>query len=460
MVSFSKTLNSNLLLVAQSIFQDLATPQQASNDQYNIINFLGGSGPYKHGSRYGISTDIPQGCVVEQVQMISRHGERFPSKGDGAYFDTVMEVFNSYKKNNQFKGDLYFLNDYKYFVTDKASYEKETSPTNSEGTYAGTSNALRHGAYFRQRYGSLYSNDTTFTIFTTNSGRCYQTANYFARGFLGDEYSEDNVEYVVVDEDKKMGGNSITPRYACQSLDNVNNDHISNQFDKSYLQGILDRWLVDNPGLNLTTNQVSSLFLWIAFELNVKGSSPFAPLFTNEEYIKNGYRNDLVNYYSIGQGNNLSIVVGSPMVKASLKLLQDQDQKIIIMFTHDTDMEFYLSSMGLINPPQDLPTDHIPFPNPYNAAELFPQGGRTYLEKLKCGSNEYVRFIMNDAVVPLPGCQNGVGFSCEFQNFTNLINKRLNGVDYKTQCNVTGPSDLTFFWDYKENKYDAPLIDQ
>ena len=459
MVSFSKILHSNLLLVSQSIFQDVATPQQAATDQYSVINFLGGSAPYKQGSRYGISTDIPEQCTVEQVQMISRHGERFPSKGDGATFDKIMNVFKSYGKD--FKGDLSFLNDYEYFVTNKEYYEKETSPTNSEGTFAGTTTALRHGAYFRQRYSTLYSGGN-FTVFTSNSGRCYQTANYFARGFLGDEYSDEIVEYVVVDEDPKMGANSLTPRYACKNLENINNDDIVDKFDKSYLQDILNRWQQQNPGLNLTTSQVSRLFLWCAFELNVRGSSPFCSLFTNEEFIKSGYENDLTNYYSIGQGNNLSTTVGSPMVEASLRLLLDESStnKIWVMFTHDTDMEFYLSSMGLINPEKDLPVDHVPFPNPYNAAQMFPQGGRTYLEKLNCNDKKYVRFIMNDAVVPFPDCSNGVGFSCEFDQFVDIVRSRLDGIDYSKQCDSTAPANLTFLWDYKDVNYNAPLIDQ
>ncbi|CAL1214366.1 unnamed protein product [Candida parapsilosis] len=459
MVSFSKVLHSNFLLVSQSIFQDVATPQQAATDQYSVINFLGGSAPYKQGSRYGISTDNPDKCTVEHVQMISRHGERFPSKSDGAYFDTVMDAFKSYDK--EFRGDLSFLNNYEYFVTNKEYYEKETSPTNSEGTFAGTTTALRHGAYFRQRYQGLFDGGN-FTVFTTNSGRCYQTANYFARGFLGDECSEDHVEYVVIDEDPKMGANSLTPRYACKNLDDINNDEIVDQFDKSYLQDILHRWQQQNPGLNLTTAQVSSLFLWCAFEINVRGSSPFCSLFTNEEFIKSGYRNDLTNYYSIGQGNNLSTTVGSPMVVASLRLLLDEAaaNKIWVMFTHDTDMEFYLSSMGLINPEKNLPVDHVPFPNPYNAAQMFPQGGRTYLEKLKCDDKMYVRFIMNDAVVPFPNCNNGVDFSCPLDQFVDIVKSRLDGVDYSKQCGNSGPSNLTFFWDYKEVQYDAPLIDQ
>ena len=46
MVSVSKLLNNGLLLTGQSVFQDVATPQQASVQQYNIVNFLGGSALY------------------------------------------------------------------------------------------------------------------------------------------------------------------------------------------------------------------------------------------------------------------------------------------------------------------------------------------------------------------------------------------------------------------------------
>lgn len=150
------------------------------------------------------------------------------------------------------------------------------------------------------------------------------------------------------------------------------------------------------------------------------------------------------------------------MVVASLRLLLDEAaaNKIWVMFTHDTDMEFYLSSMGLINPEKNLPVDHVPFPNPYNAAQMFPQGGRTYLEKLKCDDKMYVRFIMNDAVVPFPNCNNGVDFSCPLDQFVDIVKSRLDGVDYSKQCGNSGPSNLTFFWDYKEVQYDAPLIDQ
>ena len=470
MVSWSRILNPSLLLVPQSVYQDVSTPQQASVEQYNVIKYLGGSAPYIQREGYGISTDFPNTCSIEQVQMISRHGERFPSKGDGVAFEKVLTKFQNY---GEFKGDLSFLNTYQYFVTDSDYYEKETSPENSKGPYAGTTNAFRHGLYFANRYKDLF-NGETLPVFTSNSGRCFQTANFFARGLLGDDYDDGagaagadgagggtKVKYVVIDEDPKMGANSLTPRYACKNLDNNANLDLIASYDKTYLQDILTRWQVDNPSLDLTLDEVSSLFLWCAFELNVRGQSPFCLLFTNDEFIKSGYRNDIVNYYQIGQGNNLSTTVGSPMVEASLKLLQEEsDTKTWLFFTHDTDMEFYLSSMGLINPESDIPVDHVPFPNPYNAAEQFPQAARTYLEKFDCGGQKYIRFIMNDAVVPFPGCSSGPAFMCALDEFVSIVSDRMSKVSFQEQCNASGPLQLTFFWDYKQQEYNAPLIDQ
>ena len=54
-------------------------------------------------------------------------------------------------------------------------------------------------------------------------------------------------------------------------------------------------------------------------------------------------------------------VIGSPMVEASLKMLQE-DSKIWLTFTHDTDIEMYLTSLGLIVPPGICPLIEYHFP--------------------------------------------------------------------------------------------------
>lgn len=460
MVAISKLINNGLLLASQSVFQGLATPEQAAVEQYNVINFLGGSAPYKQRNGAGISTDIPSQCTLEQVQLFSRHGERYPSLDLGHSLEALYQKFKAY--NGTYKGDLSFLNEYTYFTNNQALYEKETTPVNSQGLFSGTTDALRHGASFRAKYGALYKPNSTLPVFSSNSYRCFLTGEYFTRGFFGEDYSDQTHQFVVVSESGLMGGNSLTPNSGCSTFDFDVNDDLVNTYNTSYLTGIANRFNSANPGLNVSADEVSDLFSWCAFELNVRGSSPFCDIFTNEEYVRASYAIDLDNYYNVGPGNNISATVGSPMLAASLKLLKDteSENQVWLSFTHDDDLEIFHSALGLLSPKEHLPLDYIPVPNPYVHSSIVPQGARIYVEKYSCSGESYVRFIVNDAVVPFEKCSSGPGFSCKLSDYEEYVNERLSRVDYGLQCKVPNgtPSEITFYWDYKNTTYNAPLI--
>lgn len=116
--------------------------------------------------------------------------------------EKINDKFKSYK--SAIDGDLAFLNDYTYFVDDDDNYEKETTHANSEGRYCGTHNALRHGATFRNKYNSIFNPDKPLPVFTANYDRITLTAEYFIRGFSGENYNENNGEYTVIDEDVRL----------------------------------------------------------------------------------------------------------------------------------------------------------------------------------------------------------------------------------------------------------------
>lgn len=85
-------------------------------------------------------------------------------------------------------------------------------------------------------------------------------------------------------------------------------------------------------------------------------------------------------------------------------------------------------------------------------------GGHLTLERLSCNATEitkedtYVRIVLNEAVVPFTGCQDGPGYSCSLGNYTSSLTKML--PDYATTCglNETVPQYLSFFWDYNTTK--------
>lgn len=464
MVSISKLVNNGLTLASSGqIFENLAVPQQAASEQYLLLNQLFGAGPYIQHPGYSISTDIPETCELQQVQLLQRHNERMPSHGDGTTLKNLYDKLMDY--NQTFNGALNFLNDYEYFVPDSDLYDLETSPSNSKGPFSGTTNSLRHGSSFRSKYNDLYNSSQPLNIFTVNSDRVHQTADYFARGFLGDHYSDSNVNFVVLTEDEDIGANSLTPKYSCPNYsDYIDNDYI-NGFDSSYLNDILSRLTDDNPKLDLTTGDVSNLFKYCAYETNVKGFSSFCTLFSNEEFIRNSYKNDLSRYNNYGQGNNLSRWAASELLNASLTLLtQDSPESnngnIWLSFTHDTDIETFHSALGIVEPENDLPNDYVPFPSPYKLTHIVPQGSRTYTEKYKCSNNEtYIRYILNDSVIPMKKCNDGPGFSCKLEKFKEYIEDRLGGNSFAEACQIDDdrPTELTFYWDYKQKNYNASL---
>lgn len=455
MVSLSKL--SGLILTGQSVFHDTSS-QQTAEEQYNIINFLGGSAPYIQRPGFGVSTEIPSGCTLEQVQLLQRHGERYPTLGDGK---TYNNLYKKIKDHGTLKGDLSFFNDYTFFVNNTDNYEQETTDSNSSGNFLGADDATHLGEAFMLKYGSLYDNKSTLPIFTSNSGRVFHTSQYFAKGFLGDNYSEHTPKYVVIDEGSNLGANSLTPRTACHAYDENENKDFVSQYNTSFSGDIASRLEADNQGLNLTDDDIKNLFQWCAYEINVRGSLPVCLLFSLEEYVRYSYLTDLYNYYAHGPGNLRGPLVGSAMLNASTALLkEDSDNKIWLSFTHDFDIELYHAALGIISPKDHLQNKEVPFPNPYIHAHIVPMGARLYTEKYKCNGQSYVRHITNDAVTPVPGCSQGPGFSCALSDYESYINDRIGKLNFAKDCKLTKDqkSELTFYWDYNKVNYNASLI--
>ncbi|RCK59087.1 Acid phosphatase PHO11 [Candida viswanathii] len=430
MVSVSGLLNGSLLLSGPGVFQGIASPQQASNEADNIFRYLGGSAPYFPRQGNGVSTDIPEGCTIEQVQLYSRHVEHFLTVSLGRRLEALYQ-----------SGDLTFLNYwYTYFVDDRSNYALSTSPENSQSVYAGTTNALRHGASFRARYGSLYDANFTLPVFSSNSARVLETSRYFARGFLGDDSEEGRtVKFNVVLEDEESGVNTLTPRRSCPRYDLA--------------------FEAKNRGLNLTADDAYELFDWCAYELNVCGYSPFCGTFTNRELLQFSYGDDLEKYYTDGPSNPQNRFVGSILHNASLALLKDDinPNKVWLSIAHSDDLAVYHAALGLFDIAEDFPTDYIPFPNPYSHASIAPQGARFYTEKLGCGGESYVRYIVNEAVTSISTCADGPGFSCKLDDFEEYLNERIGGYNITEECglNSSYPTEVSFYWDYDDVVYDS-----
>ena len=123
-------------------------------------------------------------------------------------------------------------------------------------------------------------------------------------------------------------------------------------------------------------------------------------------------------------------------------------------FAHDAYITPILAALDLDVPATPLPNDSIPFPNPYNVADMVPMGGHLVLERLSCNATAmssagiFVRAVINEAVVPWTKCQSGPGFSCPLDSFASIVEKVPNFVKACGVAKAGFPQFLNFWWNY------------
>ncbi|CAH6718786.1 acid phosphatase Pho11p [[Candida] jaroonii] len=456
MVSIQKVIYGGLLNLPSNIWRTVANPDLAATEQYNLNKYLYGNGPYIQFSGFGIDPSIPDNCTLEQVQLYMRHGERFPGLSGGLGYEAVVNKLQAY--NQSIEGPLSFLNDYEWFVPDQALYEYETTPANSKGPYNGQDTGIRAGSSFRSKYNELYDDSKPLPVFSAASQRVWQTSKFFAQGFLGENYTDDNVDINVISENSTQGFNTLTPRWGCLNFDPKDNVTYYSAYPNDFQKRIVERLTESNPGLNLTVSDIPTLFDICGYETSAMGFSQFCSLFTQDEFVEYSYVKDLMFYYYEGPGNVHSKDVGWVQLNASLALLKDDtnENKIWLSFSHDTDLELYHSAIGLFDTIKPMPNTHMVFQDAYHHIDSIPMAARLVTEKFKyeADGESYIRYIVNDAVTPIPGCSDGPGFSCKLSDFEDYVADRFDGFDLEDRCapNATLPQDLTFYWDYEGNK--------
>ncbi|CAI4236528.1 ADI_G0000140.mRNA.1.CDS.1 [Saccharomyces cerevisiae] len=101
----------------------------------------------------------------------------------------------------------------------------ETTLANSVNVlnpYTGEMNAKRHARDFLAQYGYMVENQTSFAVFTSNSNRCHDTAQYFIDG-LGDKF---NISLQTISEAESAGANTLSAHHSCPAWDDDVNDDI------------------------------------------------------------------------------------------------------------------------------------------------------------------------------------------------------------------------------------------
>ncbi|KAI9879340.1 MAG: acid phosphatase pho5 [Pleopsidium flavum] len=422
---------------------------------WNILYHLGGNGPWIEKIEGVVKGGIgvPKGCRVEQVHMMSRHAERFPTKNAGSrMLDLLRRIKDA---NTTLKGDLEFVNGWEYFTDDPDKHLEQLTTT---GPFAGTLEAFTTGVKLRTRYNHLLNasrGHKKTRLWASDSNRVIDTARYFSAGFFGLDW-EDTADLKVIPETDDLGADTLTPGDTClQYRDDPDHGHdhgltMLTKFRSTYLPSISTRLSHQNPQLRFTDAEIYSMQEMCGFETLVRGSSPWCDVFTHKDWLDFEYARDVIHYYRAGPGNPYGPVMGWLWLNATANLMAAGPGvgSMFFSFVHDGDIVPMLAALDLFHDDDLLPVTHVAVDRRWRTSPITPMGGRFIFERLACPSSSsstsagghadiFIRININDGIVSIPGCKDGPGKSCALDRFLEIVKRRGEEVgDFRKKCGL------------------------
>ncbi|KAE8387504.1 histidine phosphatase superfamily [Aspergillus alliaceus] len=429
-------------------------------NDWNLLYHLGGNGPWVEkidgpGAR---GVDPPNGCAIEQVHMMSRHGERYPTKSAGSRHLALLSRIK--EANIVLNGSLSFLNDWSYFTDEP---QEDFDQLVRTGPYAGTLQAFTTGVRFSTRYGHLLQRHRMTRLWASDCDRVIESAQHFASGLFGLNWEKNGKAALeIIPETFDRRANTLTPGDTClkyiedPAKGHDNGANMLALFQGAYIPTVANRLINDeqNSALGYLTNlEVYAMQEMCGFETLARGSSPWCDVFTREDWENFEYARDLIHYYRAGPGNPYAGVMGWLWLNATTALLRSGPQAgtMFFSFVHDGDIAPFITALDILKDTKydpSLPTTHRVADRVWRTSSVMPMGGRIVLERLACpassveepkGREAFLRINMNDKIVPLPYCQSGPGLSCPLEEFVGHVDRRRSEVgEFGDVCGLKG----------------------
>ncbi|KAI0774716.1 phytase [Trametes elegans] len=350
----------------------------------------------------------PDSCKINQVNIVQRHGARFPTDGAAKRIQTAVDKLKAAEEYTD--PLLAFVKNYTYSlgVADLVALGATQSSDAGKEAFA--------------RYSSLITEDKLPFVRASSSDRVVATANNWTAGFAEASGSRFRPELSVIISE---AGNDTLDDNMCPSAGD--SDPETDAWLATFAPPMTARLNAGAPGANLTDADTYNLLTLCPFEtVATEKRSAFCNVYEELKASEAfAYSGDLDKYYGTGYGQALGPVQGVGYINELLARLANQsvsdrtqtnstldsdpatfplDRTVYADFSHDNQMVAIFSAIGLFN--QSAPLDPTK-PDPdrtWRIERIVPFSGRMVVERLECAGAAHVRVLVNDAVQPLEFC--------------------------------------------------------
>ncbi|KAJ9142219.1 Acid phosphatase [Pleurostoma richardsiae] len=428
----------------------------------SIFQMMGYLSPYSPAPGFGVDEwPLPEGAEIVQVQMLSRHGSRYPTEGTNveAFGKRIVEASGEFKA----KGALEFLNGWEYQMGSNILVPN------------GRMELFNSGILHSYNYGSLYNTNSKIIVRTTTQDRMLKSAEYFLAGFFGLEWTRNATIEVIIEHDGF--NNSLAGSKNCPNADKEDAGTKANQiWYRTYLQNATERLKDMVEGYEWTVEDTYAAQNLCPYETVAYGFSRFCDLFTYEEWIGFSYSIDLAFSGNNGFQSQTARAVGLGWQQEFIARLKNHtlgysgsqinvtldsstetfplNQSLYFDFSHDTNIVSALTAMGLTQFADPLPADKYPGRHDFTVSHVVPFGARLDVEVVRTpkplaadrsgyaaegGETRYVHFVLNQRTLPLgrsfPECDaSRVDGWCELETFLRVQERMPELAKYEEAC--------------------------
>jgi len=442
--------------------------QQGNESIFRMMGYLS---PYSPSPGFGVAEyPMPPDAEIVQVQMLSRHGARYPTTGSDV--QVLAERIANASKSGDFnpKGPLAFLQNWKYELGANILVPK------------GRQELYDSGVLHSYMYGKLYNPKSRIIARTTTQDRMLKSAENWLAGFFGLEWTN-NATIEVIIEDGNLN-NSLAGALNCPNAwPKSTGADARNTWRDIYLKDAVERFQGMTEGFEWTSENVYAAQNMCPYETVAYGFSKFCDLFTYQEWQDYAYSIDL--YFSGGSAfhsptgravgigyqqevmarlKNHTLGYSGSQINVTLDSNPETfplNQSLYFDFSHDTNIASVLTAFGLRQFADELPATENHGNHTFKVAHVTPFGARLDIEVIKTPKplspnrdgylrgeeTKYIHFILNQRTLPLgksfPECEDRKDGWCEFETFLKIQDGMADKAQYDHAC----------FGDYPDVEY-------
>ncbi|KAK7571332.1 hypothetical protein V3481_018548 [Fusarium oxysporum f. sp. vasinfectum] len=432
----------------------------------SIFKMMGHLSPYFPSPGFGVDEyPIPEGAEIVQMQMLSRHGARYPNP-DSDVAELGGRIANASGKFNT-KGPLGFLMDWKYELGQDILVPK------------GRQELFDSGVLHSYMYGRLYNPHSKLIVRTTTRDRMLKSAENWVAGFFGLEWTNNATIEVIIEA--AGFNNSLAGDLNCPNTAKADYKSPVEAWVEIYLQNATSRFNNMTDGFKWTLADVYAAQKMCPLETVAYGFSRFCDLFTYEEWQSFSYSIDLsfssgAAFHSatgraVGLGYQQEVIArlknhtlgySGSQINTTLDGMKETfplNQSLYFDFSHDKDIISILTAFGFRQFAEKLPTDKYPGDHEFTVSHITPFGARLDIEIIKAhkpispardrylegNDTKYIHFILNQRTIPLgksfPECDdNRKDGWCELDTFLKVQEEMADKAKFDYACFGDYPS--------------------